>query len=170
MSIAASARNAYAVDAEARATEFRQAASNPEVQSALEKITQWIPSEAVALYITLVGLLALSGSTDRWILFGFGVLSVIVFVCLNTALINKEGADKWKADNNQGPPPKMARKRFIGLLGVSTFSFAVWALALPDTPFLSVTDKATQIGGVLVIATAALMPKIAGLLDLKVKS
>jgi amino acid permease len=170
MSIAASTRKAYAVDVKASSTEFRKAATDPDVQSALEKITQWIPSEAVATYITLVGLLALADSTGRWILFAVGLLLVVFFVSINAALVNKEGREKWKAEKHQGNPPKLARKRFVALLIVAVVSFTVWAAALPDTPFLSIFDQATRVGAVLVVVVAGAMPKVAKLLEIKVSS
>ena len=167
MSIAASARKAYAVEAATKKSEFRKAATDPDVQSALEKLTQWIPSEAVTTYITLVGLLALSDSTGRWILFGVGVLVVVAFVAINTALVNKEGKEKWKEEERDGPAPKLGRKRFVTLLVVAVVCFTIWALAIPATPFLSLTDQATRIGGGLVILTAAFMPKLSKLLGLQ---
>jgi len=168
MSIAAATRKAYAVDAEAKSPQFRKASTEAGVETGLEKITQWIPSEVVTSYVALLGLFAPDDATLRWTLFGVGVLLVLVFVVVNAALVNKKGTEKWKEDGKPGEPPKLARKRVFGLIAVGLVAYVVWACALPDTPFLDLTDQATRIGGGLVIVISLLMPKVTDLLDLKV--
>jgi hypothetical protein len=169
MSLAASTRRAYAVDAQARSSEFRKASTETDVETALEKITQWIPSEVVAAYVALLGIFAPDDSTLRWVLFAVGVVLVIVFVGLNAALVNKRGREKWESEKRPGPAPKLATKRLLTLMGVGIVAFVVWAFALPDSPFLSVTEQATRIGGALVVIVSLVMPLVAELLDLKIK-
>jgi hypothetical protein len=169
MSLAASARKAYGVDAQARSSEFRKASTETDVETALEKITQWIPSEAVAAYVALLGIFAPDDSTVRWVLFAIGIALVIAFVFLNAALVNKQGAKQWAAEKRKGPAPKLATRRVFMLIGIGLVAFVVWAFALPESPFLSVTDEATRIGGALVVVVSLIMPKVADLLDLKVQ-
>lgn len=167
MSISASARQAFAVDAEAKSPEFRQAAATPAVESALEAITQWIPTEVVAIYVALLGIVAPSSSSGKWIIFAIGAVSVLVFVLLNAALVNKRGADAWTKEQKPGTAPKVAGKRLFLLVVLAAVAYLVWTFALPDTPFLDLTDQATRIGGALVVVVSLAMPKVAEVLDLK---
>lgn len=170
MSVAASTRQAYAVDAEAKSPEFQQASATPAVESALESITQWIPTEVVAIYVALLGIFAPDESSVKWAIFGVGAVSVLGFVLLNAALVNKKGAEAWAREDRPGTAPKLAGRRLALLFVVAMVAYVVWAFALPDTPFLDLTDEATRIGGALVIIVSLAMPKISELLDLKVPS
>src|SRR4051794_29708605 len=98
MSVAAATRKAFAVDADAKSTEFRQAAAPTAVESALEQVTQWIPTEVVTIYVAILGIFAPGGSSGKWIIFAIGAVSVPLFVLLNAALVNKRGAKQWAAD------------------------------------------------------------------------
>jgi hypothetical protein len=48
-------------------------------------------------------------------------------------------------------------------------AFVAWAAALPGTPFLSLTPRATAIGGWAVVILALVMYKVADLLDVVLK-
>ncbi len=167
LSISASARQAFAVDAEAKSPEFRQAAATPAVESALEAITQWIPTEVVAIYVALLGIFAPRSSSGKWIIFAVGAVSVLVFVLLNAALVNKRGAEAWTREQKPGAPPKLAGTRLFLLILLAAVAYLVWTFALPDTPFLALTDEATRIGGALVVIVSLAMPKVAEILNLK---
>jgi hypothetical protein len=167
MSIAAATRKAFAVDAQAKSPEFRQAATPTTVESALEQITQWIPTEVVTIYVAILGIFAPSKASGKWIIFAIGAISVPVFVVLNASIVNKRGAAEWRKENRPGDPPKIAGKRLRLLVVVAAVAYLVWAWALPATPFLDLTDQATRVGGALVVVVALLMPKIAELFDLK---
>jgi len=169
MSLAAAARKAYAVDAEEKSVEFRKASTQSPVESGIEKITAWIPSEVVAIYVALVGIFAPGSETTKWVIFGIGAVCVPTFVGLNAALVNKQGKDEWSRQNKEGSPPRIARKRIGLLIAFGLVAFVVWAFALPATPFLTITDSATKIGGALVIVMSLLMPLLAKLADLEVK-
>ena len=167
MSIAAATRQAYVVEADSQDTSFRAAAAQPDVESSLERIAQWIPTEAVGIYIALLGLITPDDADARWILFGIGVLLVVLFLVLNTALVNKRGAEEWKKQGKTGTPPKLAGKRLRALLLLTLTAFVAWACALPATPFLDWWSDATVLGGAAVIVLAPFYPKVAELLDIK---
>ncbi|MFY0572625.1 hypothetical protein ACN28E_53585 [Archangium lansingense] len=131
---------------------------------------KWIPSEALGSYIALVGVVAPETDGGRWALFVIGAALVSVFLLLNVALANKQGAAEWRAQKKQGDPPKLAGWRLFGVLVVSLASFVAWACALPDTPFLTLNSDATQWGGGVAVVWSLLLPKVAELLDLKLPS
>jgi hypothetical protein len=170
MSLAASTRTAFAVEAEAKDPTFRRASTESAVASGIEKVTTWIPSEVVTIYVALLGIFDPGKDSTRWILFAIGAFCVPVFVALNTALVNKHGKEEWeKKDKHAGSPPKLALKRIVLLVVFGIVAFVVWALALPSTPFLSLGQDATRVGGGLVVVVSLVMPMVAELLDLKVK-
>ncbi len=96
MSMAAATRLAYTVEAEEKSTDFKEASAQPDVDSALERIVQWIPSEVVGSYVALLGLFGPNGADARWVLFLIGVALVVVFLLVNSALVNKRGAEEWR--------------------------------------------------------------------------
>jgi len=164
MSIAAATRQAYRRELDTTTPATVEAAKNPDVQSAIERVTEWIPTETVGLYIALLGLLSPDGSTGRWVLFCAGIAMTIGFLLLNSELIHKRAVDKWEeAKNGEPKPPRIAPWRQGVLLGVCLVSFAAWACALPATPFLSLWSDATTVGGIAVLVLAATIPKVAEL-------
>jgi hypothetical protein len=167
MSIAASTRKAFAVDAETKSAAFRQAATQPTVESGLEKLTQWIPSEVITIYIALLGIFAPDKAAGKWIVFAIGAGAVPAFVLLNAALVNKRGAAQWAEEHHAGSPPRLAHKRIAWLTLLAGVSYLVWTFALPATPFLDLTHQATRIGGALVVVVSVVMPKVAEFLDLQ---
>lgn len=170
MSIAAATLQAYAAVAETKESAFREAASPPTSESALESVVKWIPSEAIGSYIALVGLVAPQNAGGRWALFVIGAALVCVFLLLNAALVNKKGAAEWKARKKPGDPPKLSGGRLVAVLVLSLVSFVAWACALPDTPFLDLRADATRWGSGAAIVLSLLLPKVAELLDLKLPS
>jgi hypothetical protein len=170
VSIAAATRQAYAVEANAKSTTFREAAGEPSVESGLEAITAWIPSEAVGSYVALLGLFRPAHATARWILFGVGAALVVMFLLINAILVNKQGATEWNKQKMQGTPPKLSGKKLAAVLGISLVAYVAWAGALPGTPFLDWWTDATVLGGAAVIVLAFLLPKLAKILNVKMPS
>ena len=164
MSIAAATRQAYVREVEANAPELREAAKNPDVDSAIERVTQWVPTEAVGLYVAFLGLFSPSGSAGRWIMFGVGISFTVLFLALNSALVHKRAVDSWRKEGEKGQrPPGIAAWRLAVLLTICLVAFVAWACALPATPFLDWWSDATLVGGGAVLVLAAALPKIAEL-------
>jgi hypothetical protein len=162
MSIAAATRQAYRREVEASAPTTREAAKEPDVDSAIERVTQWVPTEAVGLYVAFLGLLSPSGSSGRWVLFGVGVAFTVIFLVLNSVLVHKRAVDGWKKGGEKGQrPPRVAAWRLAVLLVICLVAFVAWACALPATPFLAWWSNATTIGGAAVLVLAAALPKAA---------
>jgi hypothetical protein len=164
MSIAAATRQAYARELEQSAPALKEAAAGPDVKSAIERVTQWVPTEVVGIYVALLGLFAPASVDGRWELLGAGVILTVVFLLLNAALVHKRGVKKWEDDGKQGErPPGLAPWRLGVLLVLSLVAFLSWACALPATPFLDWWSDATTLGGAAVLILAPFLPEIAEL-------
>ncbi len=159
-------RRAFAVQAEQRTPAFREEAATPDVESSLEGLTTWIPTEVVGIYISLVGLFMPESSVERWAFFLIGVALVPVFVGVNGAIVNKRGAAAWKAEQRPGDPPKISPRQMGLCVMVALVAYVAWSMALPNTPFAAWFDDATRLGGGLVLVLALLLPKVAELLDI----
>jgi hypothetical protein len=127
------------------------------LDSAMQKITAFIPAEVVGIYIAVVGIVA-PAQTDnvlKWWIFGICAGLLIPFFIGIGYL-----AKKKKKEPVPTPPV------VITLLVCALLAFAAWACALPDTPFQQVLgDNATRYGGGAVIVLAAVLYKIAELFD-----
>lgn len=161
MSIATSTVRAYAVAADGQSPAFRQASASTDVDSALERITSWIPTEVVGIYVSLVGLVVPSSDRSRWALFVLGALLVPVFVLLNGKIVNDRGAAAWSKAGTAGDPPKITGKQLLACTGLALVAFIAWSMALPSTPFLELFDNATRVGAGAVIVLALILPKVA---------
>lgn len=123
-------------------------------ESAMEKVSAFIPSEVIGIYIAGLGILSPTTDAGKWWIFGVS-LALIPIVMLLNYLIQKK-----RADTPLGP-----RASFI-LFIFAVAAFVAWAAALPSTPFLSLSEYATNIGGWSVIILAAVMYKAAEFLDI----
>jgi hypothetical protein len=169
MSIAAAARKTYAVSAKEASPGFQAASATPEVASALEKITTWIPTEVIAIYVGLLGIFTPTSSGGKWVIFAIAAALVPAFVILNAALISKRGKEKWKAEGKQGDPPKFSWAKASKLVALAAIAYVAWTFALPDSPWLDLTSKAPQIGGAAVLILSLFMSKVAEILDLRLE-
>ncbi|MDX6590362.1 MAG: hypothetical protein QOI84_1636 [Solirubrobacterales bacterium] len=163
MSIAAATRQAYARELEEKAPDLKEAAAGPDVKSAIERVTQWVPTEVVGLYVALLGLFAPTSTDGRWALLGVGVVLTVVFLLLNSALVHKRAVTEWEKKKQGNKPPGIALWRLGVLLLLSLVAFLAWACALPATPFLDWWSDATTLGGAAVLILAPFLPEIAEL-------
>jgi hypothetical protein len=123
------------------------------VENALEKITAFIPSEAIALYISGLGIFAPQSAHARWNIFWICLAFIPVFMFLSYLQNRKHGR----------PIPSTAI--VLLLLFFAAVAFGVWAAAMPQTPFISLWKNAPQIAGFIVIPLAYVMSIIADLCD-----
>jgi hypothetical protein len=166
VSTASAMRRAFAVQVDRVSPAFREAAAPPDVESSLERLTTWVPTEVVGIYISLVGLFLPASDAGRWALFLIGVVLVPAFVGVNSALVNKRGAAKWRADQRPGDPPRVSLRQVGLCVAVALVAYIAWSMALPNTPFLAWFDDAPRLGGGLVVVLALILPKVAELLDI----
>lgn len=158
MSSAAAAHEAIAAASNTTTVDEASRAGNG-VQQGLAAIAEYIPSEALATFLGLWGLVsALQNPTqdlyNAIVLIGY--LAVPFFLAI--------GFD-FKV------------QRFVGRFGLlllfGLISFTVWLLALPGGPWsgtinvLGTDMPAETLGGGLVIIVSGSMPKIASLLGLR---
>jgi hypothetical protein len=123
-----------------------------EVQAALSKLTAFVPSEVVGLYISGLGILTPTTVAGKWWIFGVCLLLIPIFLGLNY-LIQKKQAGKEPPD----------RSTWAILLAFAVVAFVAWSAALPETPFLYFSPRATVIAGFAVLILAAVMHRAADL-------
>ncbi len=166
MSIAAAVRNAYGAEIAGESPQFATAAAAPPADTALERVTEWIPTEAVGIYIGLLGIFTPKGA-GRWVIFGIGAAAVLGFVLLNTSIMNQRGARAWANQGKPRPAPKLSRRRFWIVIALVGIAYLTWAWALPGSPFLDLTSDATRIGAAAGVVYAPFLPKIAKRFDVR---
>ena len=119
----------------------------------MQKITAFIPSEVVGIYIAVFGILA-PAETDnvtKWWIFGICAVLLIPFFIGMGYLAKKRKKE-----------PTPTRPVLLILLACAVVAFAAWACALPGTPFQQVFGgRATQIGGAAVIVLALVLYSVA---------
>lgn len=123
-----------------------------DIQTAIDKVATYIPTEAVGVYVAVVGILSPIGIVLGWVLLAIGVAFVLALVFLNESL----QARKRPANNGSTSPPRLLK---VCLLGV--VAFVAWAAALPVSPFQEFGAEASKYGGVAVIVLAGLLPRLA---------
>jgi len=123
----------------------------------LRTVATYIPSEAVALYLFVLGLLtSFTNSADnltilRWICFAIGVVAAVGLVFLTF----KPG----EADTAAG----VARRKRAQLIGFSLVAFIAYSIATPGGPFIGTALglSLTTWGAVVVAILAVFMPIVA---------
>jgi hypothetical protein len=124
------------------------------VESAMEKISAFIPSEIIGIYVAGFGILSPESDAGKWWIFGVCFALIPVLIWLNY-LGHKKRADAT-----------LTVKITIVLLVFAMIAFVAWAAALPGTPFLTFSARATAFGGWAVIILAVIMYRVADLLDI----
>ncbi len=130
-----------------------------EVEAALSKLTAFVPSEVVGLYISGLGILTPTTFAAKWWIFGVCLLLVPVFLGLNYLIQRKQA----------GKEP-LTTSTWLILLAFALVAFVAWSAAIPDTPFLYFSERATVIAGFVVLVLAAVMYKVADLFGIVPKS
>jgi amino acid transporter len=123
------------------------------VQSAMERVAAFIPSEVIGIYVAGFGILSPQTDAEKWVVFGISLALIPVLMGLNYVQQKKHtGAD--------------VDVRIMSILLIFAITaFIAWAAAMPGTPFLSVTPRATAVGGWAVVILAIVMHRVAELLD-----
>jgi hypothetical protein len=140
------------------AKEKGAAPSKKTLDSAMEKITAFIPSEVIGSYVALLGIISPQTERGKWVIFFICLLLIPVYMLFGYL-------SKQKKRNGEQSAPASKRDTAI-LFVLASVAFVSWAAALPGTPFLSISTHATVIGGACVIIITSLMYKVAELFDL----
>jgi len=132
-------------------------------ETALEKITAFIPTEVIGIYVAGLGILSGTDETAPgdgtgvgWALFAFCLLVVPLLVAINVQLRNRASG----TEGTVGP-----RKALL-LCVFGAVAFIAWTAALPETPFVDLHAYANRIGAFAVVVLGVLMPGVAQLLGL----
>lgn len=126
-------------------------AMSKQVTAAVDKVAAFIPSEVIGIYVAGLGIFSPVQQSRRWMVFGVGVLLVPVFVGL--------GLTTRRRTRGMRPRKPLRPALILSLMGVC--AFAVWAAALPETPFLALSNDARQFGGWGAVILAGLLPRLA---------
>lgn len=116
-------------------------------RKALARITAFVPTEAISTYVAALALLKPGSEGARWALLGV-IAALTVFLCFYY----------WKRSQTALPLKALVWSIIFAIVGL-----AAWASALPDSPFYSIPDYTTVVGGFAVLILAVLTPKVAEL-------
>ena len=141
---------------EADSTASAFAASDEDRDSILGKLTAFIPTEIIAAWGGILGVIAPTKDSERWCIFVGALAVLLVVLLLDFALKDKRA----KATDPTANPTATDRKTKAFLIMGSSFS--AWALASPGTPLD--TTGARWAFGAAVILTLVIY-KIAELWD-----
>jgi peptidoglycan/LPS O-acetylase OafA/YrhL len=121
--------------------------------TALAQITMYIPSDVLAIYVAVLGVMTPSSDRTKWTVFAIGAaLCVCVpFLSLWAAVRSSPGQ----------PHPRWAKQAAVALLAV--IAFTAYAMAVPDTVFLTtwLRDDANRIGAASALVLSLLLPLLA---------
>jgi hypothetical protein len=130
-----------------------------EAQAALSRLTAFVPSEVVGLYIAGLGILTPTTFAAKWWIFGVCLLLIPIFLGLNYLIQRKQAGKE-----------SLTTSTWLILLAFAVVAFVAWSAAIPDTPFLYFSERATVIAGFVVLILAAVMYKAADLFGIVPKS
>jgi hypothetical protein len=131
------------------------------LDTALQTVTTFIPTEVLTLYVSAVAALGSSKTVDgqevgRWIPF-------YTFLVATPFLVWVAFATKLKTSNR--PIPAAPSKWPIWEMVAATLAFAAWAFALPNTPFVQYNWYSGGIAGFLVLIVSGGLGAVAPLMQ-----
>jgi hypothetical protein len=126
------------------------------LESPIQKITAFIPSEIIGIYVAGFGILSPESAVGKWWSFGICLALIPVFTFLSYLEQLKYGGE-------------VKHTTILIVFAFAAIAFVAWAAALPGTPFLAITPNATRIGGFSVVILAAVMYKTANLIGIAPK-
>jgi len=129
-----------------------------EALNAFDSLAKYIPTEAVTLYVAASSAMLALKETFAWIT---EARVYWLFVCLTPILFLIIFCGKRREANLSLVPPMIARWPWWKLVA-STVAFAVWALAIPTTPYLqgAAGGAVAAFGAVLVSTFLTLLQPI----------
>ncbi len=145
--------NTLALEAAANAGAIPQP---PSKDDAIAGLTKYIPTESITLYIASISAQAaliefnITGALMYWVFVVLTPLFLMLLFFHQLADARKE----WKIPVGQWPWWKLIS---------STVAFAVWALAIPGNPIISITAE-NSAGGIVAAFAALLVSTILNLL------
>jgi len=146
------------VEVAADAAPPRAAKEDNKVTSALEMLTKYIPTESITLYVAAVSAAPAIASITSGIVtgvilyWGFAVLTPLLLLLV---LMSKRASD--------GQPPVPKRWPWWKLVA-ATIAFLVWALAVPNNPYVQ-GDAAAVVAGFGAILISSILSLLEPIFD-----
>ncbi|HEY3114223.1 MAG TPA: hypothetical protein VGJ62_11100 [Gemmatimonadaceae bacterium] len=136
----------------------RKVSENP-VTGAMKVITSYIPTEVLTLYVAGIAIFLDSDPAIRnyraaWWTFVIFLVATPLFNWLVFAIKEVARGKRLPASPASWPAWEMF---------IATIAFAVWAAALPTTPFTSLTWYSPRVAGYLVLVVTTLLGTISAL-------
>jgi hypothetical protein len=118
----------------------------------LDALARYIPTEAIALYLALLGAIgaSTSGYMGRWIAFGVFLFATPLLIFIDWK-IKSRGASR--------PDPGLARKLLTFNLIAATLAFAAWGFSLPASPFGAMSFYDERWAGFVALAVSVALGK-----------
>jgi hypothetical protein len=129
------------------------------LNTALQMLTNYIPTETLTLYVAVLA--ALQPSTKAaWIIFWcFLIVTPLIVWVVYMAKVRTAGK----------PIPLVPIKWPLWEMAAGTIAYVAWAFALPTTPFASVGWYSSALAGLVVLITAAILGLMAPLFAREMK-
>lgn len=140
----------------ARLAEGDDATPDSTLQSAIRLVAGYIPAEAIAVYIAVLGVLSPGGEATTDEVTAIRVISLLIgiAVAVSLAFVTFKGRQLTRAEQ---------RRREVIVAALAAVSFVIYAAAMPS--FFVKADILTiplgQWAAVLAIVTALAMPQVA---------
>lgn len=123
--------------------------------SALARIADYIPSDVLATYLAMLGILAPTTPVSKWVVFFLAIGLAVVLPVLN-----------WMVARSRLPagevPPSFAKQGWVILFGV--VAFTIYAATIPESVFASYYGDVAVVAGVAALILALVLPLIGELL------
>lgn len=124
---------------------------DPRLTGTLSKIAAYIPSEVIATYLALVGIINPTTRTSKWACFGVAV-GLLVALCYLGWELQRRNATTAAA--------KPTARHLIAVLALALISFVTYGMAIPGSAFDTLWAQATVYGGCAALVLSALLPSI----------
>lgn len=129
----------------------------PPLTSALSKLAAYIPSEVIASYLALVGIIQPESARSKWACFGVACGLLVALCYLGWALQRRSAA---ATDSTTSP----TLRHLVAVLALASVSFVAYGMALPGSAFTSLWADATLYGGAAALVLSALLPSVGQLI------
>ena len=135
-------------------TEVETGGTKDNVQTALNVLFGYIPTEVVTLYVAVLAAIGVEGKVTEgeWASYWIFLLATPVVVWL------VYGAKLKNADH---PLPLTFGSWPLWEMSAATIAFAAWAFALPESPFAALPHYSSALAGVVVLITSGALGLVA---------
>jgi hypothetical protein len=136
-------------------TQDEEAASATRERS-LAKTADYIPSDVLATYLAMWGLISPNSTTAKLVVFCCAAALAIVLPLLNWAVSQRL--------SSAGRRPALSKQLWVIAMGL--VAFTAYAMTMPNSIFAEWFDAAPMTGGLAAIVLAVLLPPLAEFLDI----